>query len=143
MEYEKVFGSVAVVLVGVIAYFSLLGYWNVAYNDDVGTTANATFTHVQTLTQDTLFDLSIDVGNNTNTPSGAGSTSTNTDLVSRALSVITALPTLLGLVPALFQDFALIMGIPSAFVDIATWVFLFSFAILFAYLLIIGVRRLL
>ena len=78
-----------------------------------------------------------------NTPSGAGSTSTNADLVSRALSVITAVPTLLGLVPALFSDAGTILGIPSIYVQVAAWIFLFSFAILFAYLLIIGVRRLL
>lgn len=143
MEFEKIFNSVAWLLVFVIAYYGLLGFWNTEYNQNVGASAQNTYSHVQTLANTTLFDLSIGTGNNTNIPSGAGSTSTNADLVSRALSIVTAVPVLIGLVPAIFNDFALILGIPPAYVSIATWGFIFSFSILFAYLLIIGVRRLL
>jgi hypothetical protein len=143
MEFENIFRGVALMLVGIIAYFALFVYWNDEYGTNVGYSANSTYSHAQSLAQTNLFDMSINVGNNTNTPSGAGSTSANTDLVSRALSIITTVPILLGLVPALYSDFGSIMGIPSIYVQIGAWVFLFSFAILFAYLLIIGVRRLL
>lgn len=143
MEFENIFKGVGIVLIGIVAYFSLFVYWNDEYGTTVGSSSNATYQSAQLLAQRNLFNMSINVGNNTNTPSGAGSTSTNADLVSRALSVITAVPTLLGLVPALFSDAGTILGIPSIYVQVGAWIFLFSFAILFAYLLIIGVRRLL
>ena len=143
MEYEKIFSTVGIVLIAVLAYSALLANWNSTYNQNVGSSFQNTYNDVATLSNSSLFTLSTTTANNTNTASGAGTTSVNTDLVSRALSVITVLPTLLGLIPALFNDAAVIFGIPAQYVSVATWIFLFSFAILFAYLLIIGVRRLL
>lgn len=143
MEFEKIFASAGIVLLAIIAYSALINSWNTGYGQNVGQTFKPILDDVQTLENTSLFSLSTQAGNNTNTPSGAGTTSTNADLVSRALGILTSLPTLLGLIPALFSDFAMLLFIPAAYVSIATWIFLFSFAILFAYILIIGIRRLL
>jgi len=143
MEYENVFKSVGVVLIGVIAYFSLLGFWNLEYGQNVGNSSRATYDHVQSLANSSLFDLGTGSAGNTQTESGAGQDDPNRDLLTRALSVVTAIPELFGLVPALLQDGASILGIPPSYVNIGIYTFLFSAAILFAYLLLIGVRRLL
>lgn len=143
MEFENIQRGVILVIVGIVAYFTLFGYFNVQYGSALGNSSQNTYDRALSIAQSNAYNTSILVGNNTNTPSGAGSTSTNTDLVSRALSIITAVPMFTGLIPALFADFGDVLGIPSIYVQAASWMFIFSFAILFAYLLIIGVRRLL
>lgn len=148
MEFENIQRGVILVIVGIVAYFSLFGYYNLEYGSSLGNSSQNTYDRALILAQTNAYNTSILVGNNTNTPSGAGSTSTNTDLVSRSLSIITAVPMFTGLIPALFQDAGEIFGLspngqPSIYVQAASWMFIFSFAILFAYLLIIGVRRLL
>ena len=143
MEFEKIFASIGVVLIAILAYTAIIGSWSIAYNNNnVGSTFASTYNDAAALSNSTLFSLGIQVGNNTNSQSGAGSTSSSTDIYSRALSIITAVPTLLGLVPALFNDAAVIFGIPATYIGVAAWIFMFTFAILMAYLLIIGVRRL-
>lgn len=135
--------TTGVVLVCIIAIFSFITNWNNTYGQNVGSSFNNTYSDVAVLINTNMFNLSTQVANNTNTQSGAGTTSVNIDLASRALSVITSLGAMLGLIPALFTDGALLLGIPSVYAGIAGWIFIFMFAILFAYLLIIGVRRLL
>lgn len=142
MEYEKVFATVGFVTIAIIAYFTMMAGFNADYGTSIGESSNATYSKVQTLGTQNLFNVSTAVGNSTDTQSGAGTSNADSDLLRRGLGVLTVLPRLLGLIPAIMQDFAIILGVPSAYVSIASWIFIFSFAILFAYLLIVGVRRL-
>lgn len=143
MEFEKVFKSIAVVIVGVIAYFWLIGSWNTAYGQTVGNSSNATYNEVTLLMSTSISQLGVNASNATITPSGGGPATSSADLVSRGLGVITTIPVMLGLIPAIFNDGAYLLGIPQQYVSIASTIFIFLFAILFAYLIIIGVRRLL
>lgn len=143
MEFEKVIGAAAIVIVMILAYFTMITDWNVAYTETVGGSENATYSRVQALGESGLFNLSEDMGNATIPGSGAGTGSTTSDLIQRGLRAIVNLPLLLGLIPAMFKDMALIVGIPEAYVNVAVYVFITGFALLFAYLLVIGVRRLL
>lgn len=142
MEFEKVFMTLGVCLVAIIAVFSFIGSWNTTYNDNAGNSSSAVYNDVQLLMNTSISALSVQSGNQTITSSGSGSSSTSSDLVSRSLGIITLIPRMLGLIPAIFQDGAYLLGIPEAYVNVAGAVFIFSFAVLFAYLLIIGVRRL-
>jgi hypothetical protein len=142
MEFQQVFVTASVILVGILGVFGLINFWNVSYGTNVGNTFNSTASHVQTITTSTLGAVSVQVGNSTDTPSGAGAVTTSANLVNRALSILTIIPSIIGLVPAMLQDAAGIMGVPQEYTLIAAWVFIFGFALLFAYLLIVGVRRL-
>lgn len=143
MEFEKIFQVTAVVLVGLVAFFGLLGFYNNSYGTTAGTGDGAeTYNDVMMLINTTLPSMSTTTANATTPVSGSGSGSASTDLITRAWGIITSVPTFLGLIPALFQDAAIIFVIPPIFVSIATWVFLFSFAMLFCYLLIAGIKRL-
>lgn len=143
MEYEKIFATVGILLIGIIAWGMYFQGWNDSYGQSVSSSANETYARMQSLSQSGLFNMSVATSNATITRSGASVGDGNENLISRALTVITSIPTLLGLVPALLQDFALILGVPIAYSNIASWMFIFSFAVLFAYLLLLGVRRLL
>lgn len=142
MEFEKVFSTLGILLVAILAFFSFVGGWNTTYSDDAGSSASNTYNGVQETMNSSLNLLSTQSANQTLTESGSGSTSTTADLVGRGLGIITLVPRMLGIVPALLEDFAFLAG-ATGYVNVAVSTFLFSFAILFAYLLIVGVRRLL
>lgn len=143
MDYERVFGGLGVFLVAIIALMAPVAHWNSAYGVSVGGgEENTTMSRIINLTSVTLGSTSLDMANSTTVESGATDQDANGNLVSRSLNVITSLPTLLGLVPALFEDVALILGVPSAYTNVAVWIFTFAFVILFAYLLLLGLRRL-
>lgn len=143
MEFEKVFTSIGITLIVLIGFFTLIQSWNTSYGTSVGTELNSTYTHIETLTTATMYNMSVTTGNATITSSGGSDDSTQANLVKRSLQIITNIPELLGLVPALFNDFSTLLGIPPIYREIATWLFIFSFVVLFAYLLLIGARRLL
>lgn len=140
MEYETILQALAVVAIGIVAFLGLMNFYNTSYTDDVGTSFNTTLNSVQVITNVT--SLGSNVGNNTQSIQGGSATDANTDLVQRSLRVITALPVLLGLVPDLFYEAAQIIGIPETYINLGAAVFIFGFALLTAYLLLLGVKRL-
>jgi hypothetical protein len=143
MDFQQIFTTIAIICVGILAVFGLTTYWNTSYGTNVTAGFNQTTQHVQSMTQSMTGNLSTQSANNTYTQSGAGTGTTTTDLINRGLGVVTLLPQMLGIIPSMLQDGALILGIPPEYTALATAVFLFGFALLFAYLLIIGVKRLL
>ena len=140
MEYEKVFAGLAVAAVSIYAILSMLNFYNDAYDTDRGTTFNNTLNSVA------LINNITDIGNSqasaTQNIEGSGTSDPQTNLVERSLRIITILPRLLGLVPDLMEEGAIILGIPPVYVNMAIAMFVFSFTILFGYLLLIGVKRL-
>jgi hypothetical protein len=141
MEYRDVFVSLAVVVVGIVGILGLMSDWNTAYSQNAGASFNQTLTHVQLLNN--LTGISNDVAGNTQTEDGSGETDAQAGLIKQSLSTLKKIPVLLGLVPALYSDAASILGAPSWLVAVGRVVFLFVFAITFAYLLLLGAKRLL
>jgi hypothetical protein len=140
MEYRDVFISLAVVVVGIVAILGLANDWNTSYGNNAGSTFNQTLTRVSILTN--LTDISSSVAGNTQTPDGAGETEAQAGLIKQSLSTLKKIPVLMGLVPDLLSDGAAILGAPSWLVTIGRVVFLFVFAITFAYILLLGAKRL-
>jgi len=143
MEYERLFGTIGVVIISVIALFSLLNFYNESYNTNVGGNFTNTLSHVSAIGNATLINMSNEGANATQAIEGAGAVGGLIDLATRSLQIITIVPTLMGLVPALMEDAAIMIGIPPEYVAIGVAIFLFSFIILLAYLLLIGTKRLL
>lgn len=141
MEYEKVFSAVAVVAVAIFAVLSIMNYWNTSYSTTVGNNFNTTLNDVQVIAN--ITSISNDGASQTQSLTGSGTTDANTDLVQRSLRIITILPRLLGLIPDLLEEGAIIIGVPPPYVAIAVGTFVFSFVVLFAYLLLTGVKRIL
>lgn len=142
MDYKDLFTSMGIVLVGIIAFFAIAGDFNNAYGTNLGDDMNGTRTHVQDLLTNTLGDVSGDVGNATQAREGASLGSGETGLITRALTVITSIPQLFGLVPAVIRDGASVLGIPDSIVIIGEWVFLFAVGVTLAYLFLLGISRL-
>lgn len=143
MDFQQIFVTVAIILVGVMGSLGLIGYWNTSYGTNTSVGFNTTLIAVQSFSNTTITNLGTQTGNATTVSSGAGSTSTTGDLINRGLAVIIAVPKLLDLVPAMINDAAIMLGIPDIYVVIGVAVFLFGFALLFAYLMILGAKRVL
>lgn len=140
MEFQQVFVTFAVILVATIGILGFTTYLNTSYNTNVTAGFNTTTQHIQSINT-AVIGIGTNTANSTITNSGTGTGSTSADLVNRGLGVITQLPTMLGIAPSLMSDAANMLDIPTTYVNIAIVVFFFGFALLMAYMLIVGVRR--
>lgn len=141
MEFKDLFTSMAIVLIGVIAFFSIAGDFNTTYGTDLGNDMNDTRTHVQDMLQSNLSIVSGEASEATQASEGASLGSGETGLATRALRVITGIPKLFGMVPSLIREGANVLDIPDSIQDVGVWVFLFASALTLAYLLLLGVSR--
>ena len=141
MEYDKVFMAIAVVAASIFSIMSILNFYNDSYDMTVGGTFNSTLDSVEIIGNITSFRS--DSAAATQDVEGSGSTDPQTNLVTRSLRIITLLPRLLGLVPDMLYAGAIMVGVPTAFLDLAVGVFVFSFVLLFAYLLLLGAKAVL
>lgn len=141
MEYDKVFMAIAVVAASIFSIMSILNFYNDSYDMNVGGTFNSTLDSVEIIGNITSFRS--DSAAATQDVEGSGSTDSQTNLVTRSLRIITLLPRLLGLVPDMLYAGAIMMEIPDAYQDLAVGVFVFSFVLLFAYLLLLGAKAVL
>lgn len=142
MDYKQVFISLVVVFVAAFAIFGFVGSLNKGYSyagADLDTEFYATFG----VMNKTLETLATDVGQNTRNDAGATLEAPSEGIISKAWSTFQQLPTLLSLVPALLSDAARLLEIPSVYVSAAQWIFIFAFSLTMAYLLLLGVQRLL
>lgn len=139
MEYERLFASVAVVAVSVFAIMSLLSFYNDSYNLTIGSSFNNTLNSVEIINN--ITSMTNEQADATQSIEGSGSSDSQTNLVERSLRIIVILPRLLGLVPDIMREGALVLGVPEAYVNVAVGVFVFSFVLLLAYILLNGVRR--
>lgn len=142
MEFESIFASIAVSIVAIFAFLSFTAFYNNEYGTTAGSAFNGTLASMQALGNNTLISTGTSVGNNSLPSEGAGSTTSLAELASRALKIITTVPVLLGITPTLMSEAAIIIGVPQFYVDIAITVFIFTFAMIFGYLLLLGYRRL-
>jgi hypothetical protein len=147
MEFQQIFITFTIILIGTVGFITLLNYNNNAYgvqliSPDLQNSSNS----IITATNNTILSLSIQSANSTITGNGGQSTSgtsQSTLLVTRGLNTITLLPQLLVLAPTVITSGASAIGIPQSYANLGIAVFFFGFAILMAYMLIVGVRRIL
>lgn len=140
MEIKDVFISLVVVGVCSIAIFSWLAGLNEAYGNDAGSTFNNTLGHTGLFSN--ISSLSTQVGNNTFYESGSAPTTQDEGLIQKAKSTISLIGDLFGLVPSLIKDAGVIVGIPSQYLDLATYAFIFVFGLTIIYITFLGVRNL-
>lgn len=141
MEYDKVFMAVGVVAASIFGILSIVNFYNDSYDTNIGSTFNTTMNRVAIINNITSFRS--DSAGATQDIEGSGSTDPQTNLVTRSLRVITLLPRLLGLIPDMMYAGADMAMIPDAYQDIAVGIFVFSFVLLFAYLLLLGAKAVL
>jgi hypothetical protein len=63
-------------------------------------------------------------------------------LLTRSVKIITSFDDLIGIPHSLLNTATIVMGVPEIYVNAAYSVFIFSFLLLMAYLLLLGVKRL-
>lgn len=141
MEYDKVFMAIAVVAASIFSILSIMNFYNDSYGMNAGSTFNSTLNSVQIIQNATSFRS--DSAAATQDVEGSGSTDPQTNLVTRSLRVITLLPRLLGLVPDMLYAGATMIGLPPEYQELGVDVFVFSFVLLFAYLLLLGAKAVL
>lgn len=141
MEYKDVFASLAVVLICVIGFLGWINFLNGEYGTSVGNEFNSTLSRVDLLSN--LTALSTGASQNTIAENGAAPGDSQENFARRALGTLTLLPTMLGIVPDVLYEGSEIIGVSDTVVNIAVLVFMFAFALTFAYILILGIKQLL
>jgi uncharacterized protein (UPF0333 family) len=148
MEFQQIFTTIVVILIGTVGFMSWFSYEGTAYYNNssylVTPELQAAASNAQSISNN-ITGLGNSMANSTQVPSGGGQitsgTSQSTLLVTRGLNTITLLPQILTFIPSLTLGAAAILGVPYATAYWAIVVFGFGFAILLAYLIVVGVRR--
>lgn len=145
MDIKDVFVSVAVVLIGMIAVLTFMSQINTEYNTNLGGTFNNSMKQVQLLQN--VRDVGGTVGNNTQFPEGGGEEDIDKLLGRKSLSTFSKVTKMLGIIPSLIGDAGNIIsgavGLDgdNLYVEIAQFIFVAVFAILLAFILLLGVKR--
>lgn len=146
MEFTEIMAGIGVVLVAIVAIFSLTASWNAEYGSTLGEDGNfqATQERVENMLETSFVNQGITYANSTQTGSGAGaSTNQQDNMILRAFDTLGLIDDLVGLVPALIKDGAEALNIPEIYWKIGQTVFWIIFSITLMYLLILGARTLL
>lgn len=141
MEPGDVLTGAAIILVASLGILTLINFYNQSYGTSVGDTFNDSLDSVNTLTYSTFGGISNQVANNTIPSSGAAPSTQQESLFQKSYSTLTKLNDLMGLIPDLIGQFAVMLGIPSAYIFIAKWTFNVLFGLTIAYILLLGLKR--
>jgi len=143
MEFTELFVGAGIILVAIIAVFGMTASWNAAYGTNIGDDPEfqQTINRVENLLESKLVDEGLEYGQSTVPESGAGQSSEQNDnLISRALSTISLIPQLIGLMPALIKDAAVALNLPDIYWRLGQALFWIVFSITMAGFLLIGAR---
>lgn len=143
MEFKDLFVSMGIVLIGIIAIFGVLNTWNDHYGTNVDGGLNTTKSNVQTLLNNNLSSVSQDTISTAKSKSGSATTDSEEGLIKKSLNTIKRLYALIDIVPTVLSEGAQALGISPAIVEVGKWIFGFCAVVTLAYLLLLGVRRLL
>lgn len=140
MDYDKIFITIAVVLVGVLAFFGTNGIATM-FNQEYGTAVGneSDFARgVSNIVQNRTTSFSAigrDVGANVNGTEGSGPVDALTKLAQQSLGVFGAIKAMVGLAPDLLRDAAIATGFGGdEYVGIAITLFIVLFGLTIAYL---------
>lgn len=140
MDIKEVLIAVSVLVIALIGIFAFVGNLNASYGGTMGSTFNKSI------------DVSALLNNVTNTGTELGSTtqpdeasaqdSQTDNLITQSRSAFSITTRLLGIVPKLIKQAAIALQIPEAYWKVGQAIFLSVFALTLAFILLLGVRRL-
>lgn len=141
MEYKQLFMALAIIVVGLIAFFGFSNDNEAIYGTSTTSSINATESRITSITGN-LSRLSGQVGESGEPQEGASQGTGENNLVTRALGILGAIPSMVGLPLALLDDVGTIFPIDPRLITIAKYALIFAFFITLAYLFILGTTRL-
>lgn len=139
MEYKDVFISIGVVLIGMFGIFGMIAQWNINYSTTAGSSFNETLNKISLINN--ISDVGNSVGSNTQTAEGSGETDPQGSLIKQSLSTLKKIPAMVGIFNSLLWDSARTMQIPDVITGIALTIFMFIFGLTFAYILLLGAKK--
>lgn len=145
MELTELFSGMAVILVAIIAVFSLVAEYNSVYGEDIATDSafNNTLTEVQQAIQTDLVVKGTAYGQSTQAEAGQGTaTDTQDSALRRGLRTLSLVDDLVGLPAKLIRGGAEALNLPGVYASIGVAIYWIIFSITLMYLLVLGVRRL-
>lgn len=141
MDFIDLFKAMGVVVIGLIAFFSLATDLNLQYGSDIGSNLSSTRDRVQGLIVTDLNTTANSAGASILPQSGADEGDEDQNLLRRARNTLSQFNNLLGLPASVIRDAGDVLSVPELMTDIAVWTFYFTFALTMAYLLLLGIRR--
>jgi len=141
MDYKQVFLGIVVCLLVVVGSYTFATHLNSKYVPLGATPLETTF-------YDDFYgdmsgytgDLSVDIGESSESSSVSTDPTQTAILSSRG--TFSTIRSLMGFVPMMFEAAGEYLGIPAIYTDLATWAFVFVFGLTMAYLIFLGVRKL-
>lgn len=140
MEYKNVFIALTIVTIAIIGMFSWLNEWNTLYVNDAGSSFNNTLKSTSLISN--ITNIQYQINQNIESKEGQGIIDATYDLTKRAISIITIIPRMIGLYESVISDIGIILNIPPVLINIGITVFIVSFGITLAYLLLLGAKKL-
>jgi hypothetical protein len=140
MEFGKVFVTLGVVMIAIIAIMSFISSLNTTYSENLGNTFNNTLNITQRY--NTIAGYGQEVGGTailSNTT--AGQENAQAGLITRAVKTIVKIPELFSIIPAMINDLSVAADIPTEYVNIGIAVFFFISALTIATILLLGVNK--
>lgn len=132
----------AVVCIGLIAFMALSGSFNTTYGSSIATNYTNKINPTLASLNSSLASISTSVGASVTNHTGGSSLDSITAGFKAGWATISSIPTLMGLTKSVMADTAITLG-AGQYYTIAAAVFIFTFCLLFAYILILGTKRIL
>lgn len=145
MDIQELFVGVVIVLVGLIGITSFLSIFNTTYAIDL--TQNSTDVLESNLQTNSVlsdfYNISISIANTTQLAEGGSQATQDDSLIAQSRSAFSQTTKLMGLIPKFIEAAAISVGVPPTYVALARNLFLTLFGLAIAYILLLGVKRLL
>lgn len=140
MDYKQVFFGILVAFAIGTAFTAWANNLNSKYASLGGQTLDTGFMQDVELNsiEDYAGGMAVDVGESTETPGVSSDTSTLT----QSKSTFSLIRGLIDFVPRLLRNAANYLGVPEIYARLGTWAFIFAFGLTLAYLLLLGVKKL-
>lgn len=142
MDFRSLFIAMGVVFIGVLSVFGYLNNLNDVYGTDVGGSMNQTKSEVSLMLSSNLSRISQDVTGNLLSEEGGDPGSGNDGLITRSLNILQSFYSLFTLAPTVVYEASVAIGVPPALGTVAKWMIGFVEVITFAFVLLLGIRRL-
>lgn len=146
MEFDKIFITVAFVIIGTMAFFGTSGiatYYNEQYGTDVGSESDVAtgIEDIQTNLASSFKGIGNETGVGVEGEEGAGPADANEGLISRSLGIINAIKGAMRMPEKVLTDATKATGMGSDYVPIVETLVIVLFALAFAYLLFLGINK--
>lgn len=140
MDIKEVLISVAVVVIALFGIFAFMGNLNASYGTSMGDTFNESI-NINDLLQN-VTSAGTDLASTTQAVEASAQESQTDSLYSQARSAFSITTRLLGIVPKLIKQAAIAFKIPEPYWKVGQAIFISVFGLTIAYILLLGVRRL-